>query len=320
MSDIIDALLLLSRVCNLSNVPYSRVAMAPIIEESLLRLRTEISESGAAIYMPEAWPEAYGYGPWIEEIWVNYLSNAIKYGGSPPRIEIGVDRVADGAVRFWVSDNGPGLAAEEQRSMFTRLHTDRALGHGLGLSIVQRIVERLGGTVGVSNNPDGGACFSFTLPACQTPPNKGKVRQCPCASSLVHASCWCNRCRMGAARWPCTRHDRTAPTPERARFSIPTTALRRRKTGASGTGRAPSHPNEKETPMANDFKAGDHVEWETSQGTTTGTVQKKLTAPTRIKGHHVAASEDDPQYLMESDTSGEQAAHKPGALKKRSKH
>ncbi len=65
-----------------------------------------------------------------------------------------------------------------------------------------------------------------------------------------------------------------------------------------------------------DFKVGDKVEWNTSQGKTTGVIKRKLTEPMDIKGHHVAASEEEPQYLVESDKSGEEAAHKPDALKK----
>ena len=70
--------------------------------------------------------------------------------------------------------------------------------------------------------------------------------------------------------------------------------------------------------MAKTLKPGDQVEWQTSQGTTRGTVKKKLTAKTKIKSHVVAASKQDPQYLVESKKSGGFAAHKPGALKKRS--
>ncbi len=65
-----------------------------------------------------------------------------------------------------------------------------------------------------------------------------------------------------------------------------------------------------------EFKKGDKVEWKTSQGETTGKVEKKLTSPTDIKKHHVAASEDNPEYLVESDKTGKEAAHKPEALKK----
>jgi hypothetical protein len=69
-------------------------------------------------------------------------------------------------------------------------------------------------------------------------------------------------------------------------------------------------------PVTDEFKKGDKVEWETSQGTTTGEVKKKLTSPTDIKGHHVAASKENPEYLVESDKTGKEAAHKPESLKK----
>lgn len=65
------------------------------------------------------------------------------------------------------------------------------------------------------------------------------------------------------------------------------------------------------------LKKGDKVEWETSQGKTAGTVKKKLTAPTKIKSHEVAASKENPEYLVETNKSKKLAAHKPDALKKR---
>ncbi|MBD2777237.1 HVA1 family protein [Iningainema tapete] len=68
--------------------------------------------------------------------------------------------------------------------------------------------------------------------------------------------------------------------------------------------------------MSEEFKKGDKVKWNTAQGETTGEVEKKLTSPTDIKGHHVAASKDNPEYLVKSDKSGKEAAHKPDALEK----
>jgi len=68
--------------------------------------------------------------------------------------------------------------------------------------------------------------------------------------------------------------------------------------------------------MKKELKVGDKVEWETSQGKTTGTVKKKLTAPTKIKTHKVAASKEDPEFLVETDKTKKKAAHKPAALKK----
>lgn len=67
------------------------------------------------------------------------------------------------------------------------------------------------------------------------------------------------------------------------------------------------------------LKKGDRVEWETPQGKTAGKVVKKLTSRTKIKGHEVAASKQEPEYLVESEKSGGKAAHKPEALKKRPK-
>jgi len=66
---------------------------------------------------------------------------------------------------------------------------------------------------------------------------------------------------------------------------------------------------------AADLKKGDKVEWDSSGGHSVGKVVKKVTSPTKIKGHTVAASKDNPEYIVKSDKGGE-AAHKPDALKK----
>jgi Hypervirulence associated proteins TUDOR domain len=68
--------------------------------------------------------------------------------------------------------------------------------------------------------------------------------------------------------------------------------------------------------MTEQPKKGDHVEWNSSGGKTEGVVEKKLTEPTEIKGHHVAASQDNPEYLVKSDKTGKEAAHKPESLHK----
>ena len=65
-----------------------------------------------------------------------------------------------------------------------------------------------------------------------------------------------------------------------------------------------------------EFKPGDEVEWNTPQGKTRGKVKEKLTSRTEVGGQTVAASEEDPRYLVESKKSGKEAAHKPGALNK----
>ena len=69
--------------------------------------------------------------------------------------------------------------------------------------------------------------------------------------------------------------------------------------------------------MTKNLKRGDHVAWETSQGETTGTVKRKVTSSTTIKGHTAKATKDEPQYVVESDKSGNEAVHRPDALTKR---
>ncbi|MBI5565387.1 MAG: hybrid sensor histidine kinase/response regulator [Chloroflexi bacterium] len=170
MNNIIEELMLLAGVRN-KTVIAQPLDMGAIVDEALQRLEYLIRESHAKVRVPSNWPIALGHGPWVEEVWVNYVSNAIKYGGTSgyaPRVELGAAPLADGVVRFWVRDNGRGLSADEQSRLFTqfeRLDQARATGHGLGLSIVKRIVERLGGQVAVSGQIGVGSEFSFTLPA-----------------------------------------------------------------------------------------------------------------------------------------------------------
>jgi signal transduction histidine kinase len=145
------------------------VDMADIVSEARERVASLVDEYQARVIVPDAWPVALGYGPWVEEVWANYLSNAIKYGGRPPQVELGATPLEAGAcVRFWVRDNGSGLGEDEQARLFTlfgRLDRVRARGHGLGLSIVRRIVEKQGGQVGVQSQVGQGSTFSFVLPA-----------------------------------------------------------------------------------------------------------------------------------------------------------
>jgi signal transduction histidine kinase len=167
--EVVDALLLLSTVAQQS-VEWQPLDMGRLVGQALHQLVDLKTRTHASVQLPKTWPRASGYPPWVGEVWVNLLSNAFKYAGSPPQIELGGEQ--DGIeARFWVRDNGKPLSEEERRRVFipfTRLHQERATGHGLGLATVQRIVSRLGGSVSVSAAPGGGNEFSFTLPAGQT--------------------------------------------------------------------------------------------------------------------------------------------------------
>ncbi len=167
MGNIIDALLLLAGVRTMAEVEIGPLDTADIVGEVERRLAYLIEQSQAKLVLPQTWPAAQGYAPWVEEVWANYISNAIKYGGQPPRVELGAQLEPNGTARFWVRDNGPGIPPEMQSQLFTpftRLAQARATGHGLGLSIVRHIVERLGGEVGVESEAGQGSTFFFTLP------------------------------------------------------------------------------------------------------------------------------------------------------------
>lgn len=165
-ANIIDELLLLSSVRK-QNVVLAPLDMEAIVFAAQDRLTYMIDEYQAEISMSTQWPVALGYAPWVEEIWANYLSNGMKYGGKPPKLEMGGETLADGRSRFWIKDNGPGIAPEHQDRLFAefvRIGQTRVQGHGLGLSIVQRIIQKLNGEVGVTSTLGAGSEFYFVLP------------------------------------------------------------------------------------------------------------------------------------------------------------
>ena len=173
MSSIIEELLLLAGVRQ-QEVVSCPIDMDQVIREVEDRMLDMMERYDATLWVPDRWPVAWGHGPWIEEVWVNYVSNAIKYGGRSPRIELGygvepLESVASepDVVCFWVRDSGRGLTEKEQAQLFApfeRLNRNQVSGHGLGLSIVRRIVEKLGGEVGVESRVGEGSTFYFTLP------------------------------------------------------------------------------------------------------------------------------------------------------------
>lgn len=167
MMEIIDSLLLMARV-RMLDVEMEPVAMEAIIDEVRQRLQPMLDTHRADLVVPETWPPVLGHASLIEEVWINYITNALKYGGNPPRVELGGDVLSEqGVVRFWVRDNGPGIAPEHQKALFRpfkQLNDEDDSGHGLGLAIVDRIVAKLGGAVSVENGETGGSVFSFTLP------------------------------------------------------------------------------------------------------------------------------------------------------------
>jgi PAS domain S-box-containing protein len=161
--NITQELLILATVNNLK-VEQRPLDMESVFNEARNQLKGLISEYHAVITVPSEWPVASGHAPWIEHVWTNYLTNAIKYGGRPPVIEVGADKPGKRYVRFWIKDNGNGLLPEEQKKLFkeySRLSPEKVQGYGLGLSIVKRIIDKLDGRVGVESTGEQGKGSKF---------------------------------------------------------------------------------------------------------------------------------------------------------------
>jgi len=165
MMEIIKGLVLLSGISQQS-IELKPLDMGQIIQQAQQRLQYLFAEYNGTLDIPPSWPVVYGHAQWLEEVWVNYLSNGLKYGGRPPQLRLGASVLEDNLVKFWVQDNGKGLNAEAQQNIFS-LHHDPLRGRGLGLSLVQRIVSKLHGTVGVESEGGQGCTFYFTLPVQQ---------------------------------------------------------------------------------------------------------------------------------------------------------
>lgn len=169
MTEIIDDLLLLAEVRSREDLLLLPLNMTRLLRDVELRLKSLITQYNArmTILNIENWPQVIGYAPWVEEVWTNYITNGLKYGGRPPQLEIGCTILSNNKARFWVRDNGDGIPPEEQPALFqpfSRLKAPGSEGHGLGLSIVRRIVEKLGGEVHVESQLGEGSVFSFILP------------------------------------------------------------------------------------------------------------------------------------------------------------
>ena len=167
MEQIIEELLLLASLREASIV-ISKINMQDVVTEACVRLEHMIDQYKGELTIAPDMPAVFGYPPWIEGVWANYISNALKYGGQPPKIEIGYEDRDDDMVWFYVQDNGAGIKPEEHEKLFLPFSRLEAItsqrGHGVGLSIVRHILEKLDGKVGLESAPGEGSRFMFALP------------------------------------------------------------------------------------------------------------------------------------------------------------
>jgi PAS domain S-box-containing protein len=149
------------------------VSCGPVNPESLLhailRERREFQPPNALVTVESPLLWMRGNETLLSQCLANLLENAVKYvaPGIQPRVRVFSEPVGD-EVRLWIEDNGIGIEARGQKrlfQMFQRLHASDYEGTGMGLAIVRKAMERLGGRVGVESEPGAGSRFWLELPA-----------------------------------------------------------------------------------------------------------------------------------------------------------
>lgn len=164
MNALIRDLLAFSRLTR-QPLTKDQVDMTALAQEAFDQLRPEEQR---IVWKLDPLPEAYGDVRMLKQVWMNLISNALKYSRNedPPEISV-TARTADGRTVYTVADNGVGFDQEYQEKLFAvfqRLHADKSFeGTGVGLSIVQRIIQRHSGRIWAEGRPGEGASFSFYL-------------------------------------------------------------------------------------------------------------------------------------------------------------
>ena len=100
----------------------------------------------------------------LNQVLLNLYLNAIQAIGRDGEITVAVNEAGEGSIKLSVTDSGKGMTEEQKQAIFTPYFTTKADGTGLGLAVVQNIVEQHGGTIQVESSPGKGATFTLTLP------------------------------------------------------------------------------------------------------------------------------------------------------------
>ena len=168
MDELVSGLLDYSRLSR-QEIHLEPVQWEHVVDTTLAQLDREIREKGAQVVVERPLPRVQGHLLTLIQALANLLSNAIKFvaRGVIPQIRIRAERLEGGRVRLWVEDNGIGIDPGHRDrifGVFERLHRrENYPGTGIGLAIVKRVLDRMGGKVGVESEPDRGSRFYLDL-------------------------------------------------------------------------------------------------------------------------------------------------------------
>lgn len=167
MGSLIDDLLGFSRISR-AEAHHSRVSLEQLVREAIAELREDAKER-QIVWKVNALPDCYGDRSMLRLVFINLISNALKFTRprSEAEIEVGCAETRDDHVTVFVRDNGVGFDMRYSNKLFgvfQRLHPQEAFeGTGIGLATVHRIVHRHGGRIWAEAVVDVGATFYFSL-------------------------------------------------------------------------------------------------------------------------------------------------------------
>lgn len=181
MDQLLADLLAFSRL-NQQKMELRAVSLEAIVQSALRTCEPEIRLVSARMETIPPWPALFAHAGTLQQVLVNLISNAVKFVAPhrTPLVRLRAEERPGEMVRIWVEDNGIGIAPESQERIFQafkRLHTTAYPGTGIGLAIVQKGVERMGGRAGLVSAPGEGSRFWIEL--AKAPPAAGAASDSP---------------------------------------------------------------------------------------------------------------------------------------------
>lgn len=166
MDAMVKDMIAFSRISQ-QRIESTSVSLKTVFDLVLADIKENIQESNARIESPGPWPVVLANQAIFVGLLSHLVSNALKFAGPevPPLVRLRTEDRAE-FIRVWVEDNGCGIAPGYQEQifrLFTRLEGDKYPGTGVGLAIVQKGIERMGGRVGVESAPGHGSRFWLEL-------------------------------------------------------------------------------------------------------------------------------------------------------------
>ena len=188
MSKMTEDILTYSRT-SAADLELEPIALEVVVSRAADQLRAEFTGSDLQLDILKPLPTVRGHSTLLAQVVINLLTNAVKFmaPGTAPRIRVWTERLLtpQSMVRLWIEDNGIGIAPGDQERIFRLFERgyvkNKYAGTGIGLAIVRRGVERMGGQVGLESTLGSGSRFWIDLPEVETPDHALDVGPLPIA-------------------------------------------------------------------------------------------------------------------------------------------